>query len=164
MMIFLAQRGDPVPFWFLFLSVGMWLFVSYLLSHDGWGAFAERYGGTVSRPTGPAFGSPHTRFNKSRLSDCYNVVRVVPSADGLWFYAMILFRPFHPPFFVPWSLVTHVESLSIWHLHGYRVHIRSEVGTMAVTLRWTFREALLQFRPDLLQPSKPPSSSEVPGT
>lgn len=163
-MIILAQRGDPMPLWFPFFFVGMWLFISYKVAQSGWRAFAERHGGGVGRPKGPAFGSPHTRFNGSWHANYSNVVRVVPSADGLWFCAMILFRAFHPPFFVPWSLVTHVESLSTWYLGGYRVHIQSEAGTIAVRLRWTFREALLQFRPDLLQPSNTPTISQLPKT
>jgi len=63
---------------------------------------------------------------------------------------MILFRAFHPPFMIPWNCVTRVETLSIWYLKGYRLHIQDDPGEIAVRLRWTFRDALLKYRPELL--------------
>lgn len=149
-MIILAQRGDPMPLWFPFFFVGLWVLVSYQVAQKGWAAFAARYGG-AGRPEGPAFGSPYTRFNKSGQGSYGNVVRVVPSPDGLWFSTMILFRAFHPPFMIPWSCVTRVEPLSFWYFKGYRIHIQDEAGEITVRLRWTFREALLKHRPELLQ-------------
>ena len=148
-MIFLAQRGDPMPIWFPFLFVAFWIFISHRVAQTGWRAFAERHGRS-GRPKRPSFGSPQTRFNCSWQSNYANVVRVVPTSEGLWFSTMILFRAFHPPFFVPWSFVSRVDSLSIWHLRGYRLHIATEAGTIAVRLRWTFRQALIQYRPELL--------------
>jgi len=148
-MIFLAQRGDPMPIWVPFLFVAFWVFVSRQVAQTGWRAFAEKHG-RDGRPKRPSFGSPQTRFNGSWQSNYANVVRVVPTSEGLWFSTMILFRAFHPPFIVPWTSVTKVDSLSIWRLRGYRLHIESEAGTIAVCVRWTFREVLVQYRPELL--------------
>ncbi|SKB08862.1 hypothetical protein SAMN02745166_05046 [Prosthecobacter debontii] len=164
-MIFLAQRSDPMPWWFPFFVFGMWLLINnYNSARTGWRAFSECYGGRRNRPKGPSFGSPYICFNGAWRFSYSGVVRVVPSIDGLWFYTVIYFRPFHSPFFIPWSLVTHVEPLSMWYWRGYRVHIQSEAGSLAVRLRWTFKDALLRFRPDLLQASYTPMISPSPET
>jgi hypothetical protein len=148
-MLILAQRGDPMPLCFPFIVVGIWLLVSYTVAQEGWASFAVRYGRS-NRPKRPVFGSPHTRFNGSWHSNYNNVVRIVPSPEGIWFSTSILFRAFHPPFIIPWKCVTRVETLSYWCLKGYRVHIQDEVGEIVLRLRWGFRDVLVEYRPDLL--------------
>lgn len=148
-LIILAQRGDPIPPWAPFIFVGGWFVVGFVISRLGWSSFATAHG-DASRPPGPAYTSPHTQFGDWRAS-YNNVVRVVPCERGLWICVMFLFRAFHPPFLLPWRSVVRVQRLSGWFIRGYRVHVEDDsAGTIKIHLWSGFKEALAQFRPDLL--------------
>lgn len=68
----------------------------------GWGKLARHY-----RATGPFHGTVR-RFRSAQigLSNYGGVLSVGTNADGLHLAVFPLFRPGHPPLFIPWADVT----------------------------------------------------------
>ena len=66
---------------------------------SGWRALAAQY------PAREPFSGPIRRFEHIRLgwSNYQNCVNVGASGEGLYLTLWFLFRPFHPPLFIPWS-------------------------------------------------------------
>jgi hypothetical protein len=80
-----------------------------------------------------AYNSPSSWFGI--IFACYrNVVRVVFTDAGVYFYAMFLFRAFHPPFLVPWQSVKRVEKKEGFFGHRYRLDIEDAAGEIHVRL------------------------------
>jgi hypothetical protein len=98
----------------------------------GWHAFATRYP-MQARPSGTAYNSPSSWFGI--IFACYrNVVRVVFTDAGVYFYAMFLFRAFHPPFLVPWQSVKGVEKMDGFFGPRFRLDIEDAAGEIHVLL------------------------------
>ena len=121
-------------FWPFFpvLFVGMWLLVSFIISHLGWRSFSSRHA-MQTRPPGQAYVSPSSWFG-SIFASYRNVVRVVFTDAGVYFYAMFLFRAFHPPFLVPWASVLKVEKRDSFFGQRYRLDIEDAAGEIHVLL------------------------------
>ncbi|HEY2081322.1 MAG TPA: hypothetical protein VGI88_00950 [Verrucomicrobiae bacterium] len=132
------------PFLFPFFFVGMWVFVGFKISRMGWNAFAVRYS-APTRPTGRAYSSPFTQFG-SFLARYKNVVQIVFTDAGVYFYAVFLFRAFHPPFLVPWESVKRIEKKRWLFWHRYRLEIRDVAGEIHVSLPESIERELLQYR------------------
>lgn len=130
------------PFFPIFF-VGMWIVVSFTISHLGWRSFSARYG-TQTRPPGRAYVSPQSSFG-SILSGYRNVVRVVFTETGIYFYATFLFRAFHPPFLVPWESVRRVEKREGFFNRGYYLDIEDAVGKIHVLLPKKVEDDLLRY-------------------
>jgi hypothetical protein len=133
-------------FWpvFPFFFVGMWVSVSFLISRMGWNSFAVRYP-VETRPTGSAYNSPSTWFGFS-LAHYGNVVRVVFTEVGVYFYAFFLFRAFHRPFLVPWESVRRVERKRILFWSRYRLDIEDAAGEIHVILPLSIEHDLLRYK------------------
>lgn len=117
---------------FPFFFVGMWLIVGASISRDGWRSFAERYPAN-NRPTGHTYVSPRTRFG-GFYARYNNVVRVIFTEDGVYFSTFFLFRPFHPPFLVPWQSVVRAERERGFFGNRYRLDVEDDAGEIHVTL------------------------------
>jgi len=112
--------------------VCVWLCVGFIISRMGWHSFAARYP-AQNRPNGRAYNSPSSWFRI--IFACYhNVVRVVFTDAGVYFYAMFLFRAFHPPFLVPWQSVKRVEKKDGVFWPHYRLDIEDSAGEIHVLL------------------------------
>src|SRR6266404_3585283 len=139
-------QTNEQEFWpsFPLFFVGMWVFVSFVISRMGWNAFAERYP-AETRPTGTAYSSPSTWFGIF-LARYGNVVRVVFTDAGVYFYALFLFRAFHRPFLVPWESVKRVERKKIFLWSRYRLDIEDAAGEIHVILPLSIEHDLLKHK------------------
>ncbi len=99
------------------VAVGAWLLVTGLLSTlSGWPTLAATFpGGPVppgNRLRGQVLGLGPVREN--------NVTIVVPTTQGLYLYAVVLFRVRRRPVLVPWPKVRYLESRQLlwarWHV------------------------------------------------
>jgi hypothetical protein len=140
------SSSHPVDFWpfFPFVFIGMWILVSFIISHMGWRSFSSRYP-AASRPAGRVYSSPSSWFG-TIFASYRNVVRVVFTNAGIYFYAMFLFRAFHPPFLVPWASVRRVEKKDGFFLRGYRLDIEDPVGEIHVLLPKKVEDDLFRYR------------------
>jgi hypothetical protein len=85
--------------------IGMWLFVSVLLSVlSGWRSLARSYPALVP-PEGQSFWFRTGSFGSTNYSSC---LHFTSGRAGLFLSVFLLFRPAHPPVFVPWSDVSVV--------------------------------------------------------
>jgi hypothetical protein len=120
-------------FWPVLLFVGLWVFVLFVISHLGWRSFALRYA-APTRPVAKAYNSPASNLNNNLLASYRNVVRVVFTEAGIYFYVLFLFRAFHPPFLVPWESVRRAKKVDgFWGSH-YRIDIVDSAGEILVLL------------------------------
>jgi hypothetical protein len=95
---------DKYPLAFLPLFILFWCAVTYLIALlTGWSRLAERFRLSTTF-TGPTwnFQTARMRFT-ARYGNCLTV-----GADptGLEISILFLFRPAHPPLFIPWSEIT----------------------------------------------------------
>jgi len=140
-----ASASHPEDFWpvFPFFFIGMWILVNLIVAHMGWRSFSSRYP-AVSRPAGRAYSSPSSWFG-SIFASYRNVVRVVFTDRGIYFYVLFLFRAFHPPFLVPWASVRRVEKKDGFFLRGYRLDIEDPAGEIHVLLPKKVEDDLLRY-------------------
>lgn len=77
----------------------------------GWRTLARHY------PLREPFSGHLHRFQRLQLSWCNysGCVTVGTNTDGLYFATIFLFRPGHPPVFIPWSEVASGEFVRRWY-------------------------------------------------
>jgi hypothetical protein len=140
-----ASTQQPQDFWPFFpvFFICLWVCVGFIISRMGWHAFATRYP-MQARPSGTAYNSPSSWFGI--IFACYrNVVRVVFTDAGVYFYAMFLFRAFHPPFLVPWQSVKRVEKKDGFFGPRFRLDIEDAAGEIHVVLPRKVENELLRY-------------------
>jgi hypothetical protein len=97
---------SQVLFAFLFLAVFvvMWCAVCVLIGQmGGWQALAERYG-AAGRETGETRWAMQS--GQMRMGTRYNgVLNIGADVRGLSLAVIFLFRPGHPPLFIPWEAI-----------------------------------------------------------
>lgn len=71
-----------------------------------------------------------------------NVVRVIPTDTGLYFYTMFLFRAFHRPFLLPWERVTSIVTVRSFFITRLRLRATDGAGSIDMLLPKKFAEAL----------------------
>jgi len=123
--------------------VAVWIFVSFLISNCGWSRFADRYG-ALERPAGRSFGAPSAHFGFV-FGSYRNVVRVIPTDRGLYFYTIFLFRAFHRPFILPWTSIRSITEAKSLFILRLRIKIEDEAGSIQMWLPSSFAEALQRF-------------------
>jgi hypothetical protein len=138
-----SSQSQTTELWPLFpvFFIGVWMFVSFIISRMGWSSFAERYP-ALTRPRGMAYRSPSTWFG-SFFARYGNVVHVMFTEAGIYFYTSFLFRAFHSPFLVPWESVKHVEKKRVLFWSRYRIDIQDSGGEIHVILPVGVENALL---------------------
>jgi hypothetical protein len=124
-----------------FLFIGLWVTVNFIISRLGWASFAQSYPARI-RPRGIAYRSPSSWFG-CFLARYGNVVHVIFSDRGIYFYASFLFRAFHPPFLVPWDSVKHIEKKRVLFWVRYRIDIKDSAGEIHVILPVSVENALI---------------------
>jgi hypothetical protein len=80
----------------------LWTFILWIISRvSGWHRLAQQYGDTS------LFSGEIVRFGSARIGWAnYNGALNVGANDmGVYLAPMAIFRPFHPPLFIPWSAV-----------------------------------------------------------
>jgi len=139
-----SSQSQPQEFWpfFPLFFVGMWIFVNFVISQMGWRSFANRYP-AQTRPTGSAYNSPSAWFGL--LGSYRNVVRVIFTDAGVYFYVLFLFRAFHPPFLVPWESVKRVEKLDGFFGRKYSLGIDDPAGKIRLRLPGKIEQDLIRY-------------------
>ncbi len=85
------------------LFVGIWVFVSYLISViGGWGALAKHYP-AESTFSGEMFRRGSGRLGMGNYGGC---LTLGTNVKGLYLAVAFIFRVGHPPLFVPWQDIT----------------------------------------------------------
>ena len=140
-----TSSSTPPDFWPIFplFFVGIWLFVCFIISHEGWRSLSSRYSSPV-RPAGIAYNSPSSWFGV--LGHYHNVVRVVFTDAGVYFYVLFLFRAFHPPFLVPWESVKRVEKKKGFFGSYYCLEIANDAGSARLRLPERIEHDLLRHQ------------------
>jgi hypothetical protein len=110
----------------------------------GWNSFAVRYP-AQTRPEGTAHNSPSAWFG-TFLARYSNVVRVVFTDAGVYFYAQFLFRAFHPPFLVPWESVKRIEKKRLLFWFRYRMDIEDSAGEIHLILPVNIERELIRYK------------------
>ena len=137
-----AQPPDFPPVFLPFLFIGMWLLVSFISSLFGWRSFSNHYPAQI-RPPGIAYNSPSASFGF--LGQYSNVVRVVITDAGVYFYALFLFRAFHPPFLVPWDSVRSIEKIDGFFGSYYWLEIKNDAGKVRLRLPERIQDELSKY-------------------
>lgn len=137
------QSHDVFPFFPVFF-VFMWVSVSFIISRFGWKSFATSYPIKV-RPAGYAYNSPFVRFGNI-IANYRNVVRVIFTDKGIYFYVFFMFRAFHSPFLVPWDRVKRIERKNGFFWSRYRIDIEDAAGEIHVILPLSIEPDLIKFK------------------
>lgn len=131
----------------------LWCLILWLIAlTGGWRKLAGRY-----RQLGD-FQAQVLRYQSARLnwSNYSNILRIGLSDRGLNLSPMVLFRPFHPPLFIPWEEIeAQPFQRALWT--GYQLCFRSVPGVRLELYRGTFQHILdfLERYPDRLQMHEP---------
>ena len=127
------SQPDPLTLLLFPLSfVALWVGVIFIISHAGWRKFAERYPAPPAA-AGAVYLLRRAQFG-SLLGSYRNVVQVRFTEAGMRFSVLFLFRPFHPPFLLPWTSVKKVEPRDFLFVHWLRVTIDDACGTIRMLL------------------------------
>jgi hypothetical protein len=127
----------------------LWCLILWIIAlTGGWRKLAGRY-----RHLGDIQGQI-LRFQSARLnwSNYSNILRIGLSERGLYLSPMAIFRPFHPPLFIPWEEIeAEPFQRALWR--GYQLRFRSVPGVTLELFQGTFQHILdfLERYPDRLQ-------------
>ena len=110
--------------------IALWVIVGFVISRMGWHQFAKKYA-SVTRPLGRSFHCQIVWFG-SIFASYRNAVRIVISDAGIYFYPIILFRAFHPPFLVPWDKVVGVIKRKRFFIVSQELKIRDDAGEIHI--------------------------------
>jgi len=97
------QQSEFIPFGVAVGVVILWAVVSYIVSFaGGWWKLAQRY--RSERPL-PAHRRAMQKGQMRFGSRYKSVLTLASDSEGIYLGVMYLFRPGHPPLFVPWTEV-----------------------------------------------------------
>jgi len=138
-----------MPLWWIAPLVlaalpAFWCGVVVLIAQFGWGRLAARY------RTEAEAGGRRLRFASGRVgfASYRSTLHVGIEPDGLHLSVPLLFRPGHPPLFIPWGEVTDVTTR---RLFGFAT-VALRVGTphaATVTLPGRVVDAIREAVPDV---------------
>jgi hypothetical protein len=96
----------------LFLFVVAWIGMDYLFSvQSGWRALAEEFR-AGAKPVGLRVRWQVVRFGSIPEA---GVTNMIPTTQGLYLYAGLLYRSFRPPLLIPWPLITFAREVrELW--------------------------------------------------
>ncbi|QIF05489.1 hypothetical protein [Roseimicrobium sp. ORNL1] len=143
-----ATDDLPWDLCFPMTAVSGWLVVWFLVS-PRWKAFARAYP-VAHRPPGKSYKAPAARFGDT-MASYKNVVRVVFAEEGLYLHMRFLYRPFHPPFLLPWERVRRVEEVKVSSRRRYFQVVVEGGGTedsMELWLPEKLEQELCRYLPE----------------
>jgi hypothetical protein len=140
-MILAAASNDPAPLWlwfaipvaFAIIFPLIWSFVCLLISVMGsWRRLAETYRAGTRKPEGEKHSGVVGQLG---LASYKFTLTVTIAADGFFLEVMPLFRPGHPPLFIPWRDVTERSTTRVlrWDMTLLRIG-SPKVATIALAL------------------------------
>ena len=100
---------DAIPYFFPFFFIGMWVFVTYILSKMGWSDLVENF--KLERSfSGRRIGYISASINSVNYQ---NSLILKCNEEGMYINSVIFFRLFHPAIFIPWSEIIDVRDKKI---------------------------------------------------
>lgn len=100
------------PVVFTFFAIAGWVVFSYFLAHwSGWQALAKVY-----RASRPALGETIRPWGASmRGGTNYNsLLGMKVDSQGVYLFVFFLFRPGHPPLYIPWGDLSATPEKQWW--------------------------------------------------
>lgn len=132
------NSGEKVTFAaVLFLAAGgfagVWFLACKAISSlSGWRRLAAQYPAR-GEPKGRRFWMQSGRVGKAFYKNCL----IIDSAsDGLYLRMLFVFRPGHPPIFIPWEEIEIKESTGLWIFASVTCEVgKPPVGTLNLAKR-----------------------------
>lgn len=105
------------PIFFAALWIGITLLLSFI---GGWGSVGKHYAATGRPAQGSVLKSVTGMFGIARYK---YVLTVITTPDGLYIENRKIFRPGHPPLFVPFSAIHNArkQTLFFWEFVGFEI-------------------------------------------
>jgi hypothetical protein len=105
------------PIFFTALWVGVTLLMSFI---GGWGKVGKQYAATGVPPQGRALRHVTGMFGVTRYK---NVLTVITTEEGLYIENRKVFRPGHPPLFIPFSAINYArkQTLFFWEYVAFEI-------------------------------------------
>lgn len=101
-----------------------WLYFMRLMASLGWSEFVKQHG-TKMVKAGRSYPCHSLVFDPDHPRG-RSTASLTPTSEGVLFSCGIFFfRPYHPPFLVPWDLVMILESID----GGKSLLVKSDAGT-----------------------------------
>jgi hypothetical protein len=100
---------------------GLWVCITLLMSWiGGWGKVGKRYSATGMPPEGRALKHVTGMFGMTRYK---NVLTVITSDDGLYIENRKVYRPGHPPLFIPYTDIHQArkQTLFFWEYVAFEI-------------------------------------------
>lgn len=94
---------------FPFLFIGMWVFITFLISKGGWSKLAGKFQ-IEKPPIAKSLGLISGYINKTRYK---NALILKYNDEGIFLSVLFLFRLFHPPLFIPWEEIKGTEESKV---------------------------------------------------
>ena len=130
---------------FAVFFVTLWLAVTFALSRSDWHAFALKYP-AARKPDGKRYSVRHAAFN-SPLAGYRNAINAVFLAEGVYLSPVFVFRAFHAPMLVPWSVVRQVFEKRDWLGRRYVIRIEDDGRKLELHLSKKVEEVLRRSCP-----------------
>ena len=134
-----ASLAGLIPLVFLCMR----LLVTGIISRCGWVSFSNRHRAS-SRPSGTAYNCQVLTFGS--WVRYKNAVRVIFTDSGVYFFPIVLFKLFHPPFMVPWASVVDFQMKdSLFGPYAW-LEINDPVGRIRIRLTAKAENNLVKYR------------------
>lgn len=114
----------------------------------GWSAFARKYPATA-RPKGTSFNCTGAHFGNP-FASYRNVLQVIFCEEGIYVYAFILFRAFHPPFLIPWEKIARLQPKKLFWTRYHNIEVQDGPGEISLTLSADALREYERFKPPSL--------------
>lgn len=105
------------PIFFTALWIGITFFLSFV---GGWGRVGKLYAATGVPPQGRALKNVTGMFGIARYK---YVLTIITTTDGIYVENRKVFRPGHPPLFIPFSAIFNArkQTLFFWEFVAFEV-------------------------------------------
>jgi hypothetical protein len=133
-------------------SIGIWCFGLYGASRMGWSNLAQKYASTETYD-GPWIGWQWAIFGFwGSYKGC---IWIAINQDGIHLKTgpLNLFRPFHPPLYIPWSAIQSVKPKKYWLVNVLELDIKNINNKMLIKAR--FLEDIKGFIPEKITADNP---------
>lgn len=100
-------------YFFPFLFIGMWILITYIVSKMGWGKLVEKFRAN-DKFEGKRIGLISATINSANYN---NAIILKYNYQGMYLKTAFLFRPFHPPVFIPWSEIRETRDKKIFFIN-----------------------------------------------
>ncbi len=103
------MMNNMITYFFPFVFVGMWVFVTFIISKMGWADLVANY--QYDAPfTGERVGIISASINGANYK---NSLVLKYNQEGIYIRPVLLFRLFHKPMLIPWKEIKEVRDKKV---------------------------------------------------